>query len=118
MNKQDLEEFLTISYDKLVAMGACEPGLKWFAEHFGVNDEWPLGDVAEELRTIEEVEFLCCWYVDEHSEYYITVPVGVKECKKFWDGVYLECDSSLCDAVCYAQYFATYYKIREMEEML
>lgn len=111
MNKQDLTEFLTISYDKLVGMGACSEGLEWFAEHFGTKDQWPLGDVAEELRTTDQLEFLS-WYVGKYKS------LATYDVDEYWYDEFLTCHSPHCDAVCYAQYFATYYKIRELEELL
>lgn len=66
MNKQQRQDFLEINYDKLVAMDACNDGLEWFVDRFGLEQTVPLSEVLDKINPFEyeERQYLY-WYFDE-----------------------------------------------------
>lgn len=65
MTYSRLSNFLTVSYNKLAELDACDEGLAWFANALGTTGEYSLRDVLEEIHPYEEEIHYVNWYITE-----------------------------------------------------
>lgn len=78
ISKQQLEDFLSVSLDKLQSMGACEPGQEWFYDTFGDEVTLPLIEVVDRLPIKHAHEWFQ-WYCAKNDTSYGLVPFRCKE---------------------------------------